>query len=252
MTTTVRLQNKMTGHHVVRDDMGYTRRHISKSRSTDKPVRVSKKKLKAQENASYLTKHIVKILRQASIRVTNSQRMDLYNLIANNDGEFDFKFLRRCGIAATQLDLQSMYSRIPLLFDGIENDEKSTFEFDADMEAYLKRKATGEHIFMYYLRMRSRDHNIWYTTYAQVKNHWELGRMIEILENSEHELGFLGFSGMPYHMVIEGKHYDCVPLETGDLPIEWILRVEIPECECGTVNWERTGFIGGEWAENTE
>ena len=143
--------------------------------------------------------------------------------------------------------MKNIYDTVPRIFEGLEGNEQQTMEFDRDMEAYLIRKAKGEHIFLYFLRMRSRDHHVWYTTYAQVKNHWELSRMIEILDDSEHELGFSGFSGMPYHMVIEGKHYDCVPLETGDLPIEWTLRVEIPECSCGTKNWEKAGFIGGEW-----
>jgi len=51
---------------------------------------------------------------------------------------------------------------------------------------------------------------------------------------------------MPYHAVMEGKHYDCVPLDTGHLPIGWGLRVEVENCTCGVKNWERGAFVGNE------
>ena len=237
----------MTGRGVInaRKGKGIPPKFGIKSKSGQK--KLSKKKQNAAENASYLTNHIIEMLAKAGFNYNESQKRHLYNLILDNDGKYRYDFLEDCGLAINHLVLREMYERVPLLYDGIGNEEQATVDFDRNMEALLKRKATGEHIFMYFMRMRSRDHKIWYTTYAQVKNHWELSRMIEILENSEHELGWQGFGGMAYHMVIEGKHYDCVPLDTGDLPIEWTLRVEIPSCNCGTVNWEKSGFVGGDW-----
>ena len=212
-----------------------------------KPKTFSKKKKKIMKNTIFLSDHIEGVLSQAGVELDGAQSSDLFSLIYSNAGLFKFSFLQKAGIVTTRSSLRDMYDRVPMLYEGLDNRERETMDLDRDMEAFLKRKVTGEHIFLYFLRMRSRDHKMWYTTYAQVKNHWELDRMIEILEKSSHKLGFNGFSGLPYHMVIEGKHYDCVPLSCGDLPIEWALRVEIPECTCGTVNWERTGFIGSEW-----
>lgn len=246
MITIEKSQEEMIGHHVVNVDM-HNKRPRFETSSTSSPRKTSKKERKATQNAEYLTDHILKQLNAAGIVHTAGQEIRLYQMMLCNEGLFKFRFLEKCGIAADKSTLRDIYDRVPTIYDGLDNNERESIDFDSDMEALLKRKATGENIFLYFLRMRSRDHKVWYTSYAQVKNHWELGRMMDMLEKTAHDLGFKGFSGMPYHMVIEGKHFDCVPLETGDLPIEWALRAEIPECTCGTVNWEKTGFIGSEW-----
>lgn len=253
MITFEKSQEEMIGCHVVNVNMrgfdaGEPPTYISLRKTISRePLRILKAERKYMQNATYLVKHILDSLTKAGISYSEKQKLYLYQLILANEGLFKFSFLKTVGFVVTREALQNLYLKVPTIYEGLDNKERETVDFDRDMEALLKRKANGEYIYLYYMKVRARDHNMWYTNYAQVKNHWELGRMVKILEKSEHDIGFIGFKGLPYHMVIEGKHYDCVPLNTGDLPIEWTLRVEIPECTCGTANWEKTGFIGSDW-----
>lgn len=207
----------------------------------------TKKEKAIAEQSSIIYNHIKKILKKAGIYADVLTMSRLYCEIVANKGVFKKEFFKEVGIDVDKQVLLSLYSTLPKIFDGGDSLEHDVVNFDRDMEAFLKRIATGTHIFLYFMRARSSYHKIWHTTFAHVQNHCQLGRLMDILDNTPHENGFIGFSALPFHMVIEGDHFDCVPLEVGDLPVEWVLRAAVHDCKCDTQNWGKSAFVGTEW-----
>lgn len=217
------------------------------TRRGTKRLRFTKKEKGVMKATSALVKHIMRVLKTAGVDVSDSHRVMLKNMIFNNGGDFTPEFIDRCGIKVDDYSLIHTLTNDAMEMNMVGKARQEVLRFDTRMEKFFRCVVQGIGVKMFFLKMRAYNIHINHVVHVRIENHWQLGRLIAHLEQIEKSEARTIVSEMFYHTAIDGLHLDCVPLVTDKLPVEWVISVKIPDCECGCANWEKRPFVGSDW-----
>lgn len=210
-----------------------------------KAIGLSKRKRELLKTSRLLAQKIVLMLRRSGVSVTENQYLTMKDRIFSNKGRFTPSILTKAGLANRYVAQQIMSSLI--VEDEATTARTDVGKFDQEMEGFFRRMERGNFIGLAFLRMRASSVQFQHAVHVRLQNHWQLDRVLEHVERLEFSENKQVIGGLFYHTVIDGLHLDCVPLNTKGLPVEWVISVKIPDCDCKCANWEKTPFLGSDW-----
>lgn len=205
--------------------------------------RYSRKLRSIAADSADIAKAIYDKLRSHDVEVSDAIYNRLVRYLTENGGRFEPKILEMADVPSLDFGVFQEVARVAIEKTNINESYGHVIRFDTEMERFFKRLERGKDTRFAFIRMRSDDSTI-HHVHVRVRNHWELGRMIEDIESLDKDV----LAGFNFHTCIDGLHMDCIPLRvTNGLPVKWFMSVAIPDCECKCANWERKPFVGGDW-----